>query len=220
MREKLLKKYNAIYIVYIVILAAALLAILFFKEQIKSYLIWIFVGIAIFSTLFISILHYFEINEDKKIINEMAFNGQMALAHIDSACFEKFVKDAVLKRYVIWKLDITYYDENYVGHKETIYEQFAPLQESVPQGNIYITYDPERPDYKFIIPNMLVGAFDSNKNLILGYEKKFKNMKYLNVYYNNGLIVETFAESLKKRNEEYKAKQEYQKAKEGTGEQE
>ncbi len=105
-------------------------------------------------------------------------------------------KDAVLKRYVIWKLDITYYDENYVGHKETIYEQFAPLQESVPQGNIYITYDPERPDYKFIIPNMLVGAFDTNKDLILGYEKNFKNMKYLNVYYNHGLIVETFAESL------------------------
>lgn len=211
MRLKLLKKYNTIYLLYTIALAITLISVLVLKDTLIDYYIWIFIAMAVLSIVFISLLHYFETNTDKKIINEMVFNKQMALAKINKAEFEKFVKDATLKRTVIWKLDITYYDNKYVEHNETIYEQFAPLQDSVPQGNIYITYDPDRPDYKFIVPNMLVGAFEQNKDLILGYEKKFKNIKYLNVYYNHGLVVETFAESLRKQREDYEAKKEYQR---------
>lgn len=210
MRLKLLKKYNTFYLLYTIALATLLLVLLICREKLIQYYIWIFLGLALSSVIFISLLHYFETNEDKKIINEMVFNKQMALARINKAEFEKIVKDTTLKRTVIWKLDITYYDHKYVEHNETIYEQFAPLQESVPQGNVYITYDPDRPDYKFIVPNMLVGAFEQNKDLILGYEKKFTNIKYLNVYYNKGLVVETFAESLRKQKEDYQAKKEYQ----------
>ena len=211
MRLKLLKKYNTIYLLYTIALAITLISVLVLKDTLIDYYIWIFIAMAVLSIVFISLLHYFETNTDKKIINEMVFNKQMALAKINKAEFEKFVKDATLKRTVIWKLDITYYDNKYVEHNETIYEQFAPLQDSVPQGNIYITYDHDRPDYKFIVPNMLVGAFEQNKDLILGYEKKFKNIKYLNVYYNHGLVVETFAESLRKQREDYEAKKEYQR---------
>ena len=53
---------------------------------------------------------------------------------------------------------------------------------------------------------MLVGAYESNKDLILNYEKNIKNMKYLNVYYNQGLVVETFKEFLEKKKAEYEAR--------------
>jgi len=214
MRMKLIKKCNTIYLIYTAILALVLVFCLLNKQTFKSYFGYIFIGLVAFSFIFMTIFHTYENNCDKKIINKMVLEGKMALARIDHAQFEKFHKDSALKRFVIWKLDITYYDNNYKEHKETIFEQFAPLQESVPQGNIYITYDENEPDCKFIVPNLLVGAYDSNKDLILNYEKKFKNIKYLNVYYNRGLVVETFAESLKKKKADYDAKMDYEKSKE------
>jgi len=214
MRMKLIKKCNTIYLVYTAILACVLLFCLLNKDTFKSYFGYIFAGLIGFSFLFMTIFHNYENNADKKIINQMVLEGKMVLAKINHAEFERIHKDSALKRFVIWKLDITFYDHEYKEHKETIYEQFAPLQESVPQGNIYVTYDPEDPECIFIVPNMLVGAYDTNKDLILGYEKKFTNIKYLNVYYNRGLVVETFMDSIKKKKADYDAKVEYEKSKE------
>lgn len=206
MRLKLIKKFNIAYIIYSIIMAIALLLCLFKMEEIKSFVVYVFIGIVVFSLIFISIYHYLEVNVDRKIITKMVQEGNMALARIESGVFEKIHKDAALKKYVIWKLSVTIYDKNLEVHKMEIYDQFAPQQESIPQGNVYVTYDPNKPDCIFIIPNMLVGAFESNKDLILNYEKKIKNIKYLNVYYNHGLVVETFKESMKKKQEEYEAR--------------
>lgn len=206
MRLKLIKKFNIAYIIYTTVMAVTLAVCLLKKDVIKPYLPYIFIGVILFSFVFIAIYHYLEVNVDRKIIIKMVQEGNMALARIENGVFEKMHKDAALKRYVIWKLSLTVYDKNMEAHETEIYEQFAPLQESIPQGNVYVTYNPDRPDHIFIVPNMLVGAYESNKDLILNYEKNIKNMKYLNVYYNQGLVVETFKESLEKKKAEYEAR--------------
>ena len=84
----------------------------------------------------------------------------------------------------------------------TFSEKFASTQTSIPNGFIYVTYDTDKPEAVFIIPNMLLGAFENVPSIIQNYEKTVKDIRYLNVYFTKGIVLETFKESLRKKQEE------------------
>jgi len=204
MRLKLLKKYNTIFAIYSILMILGLVLSIVFSKKLGSNFIFVIIGLVLISIIFTWIIHYNELNEDKKIINEMVFNGEMALAHIESGKVEKIHKDSALKKYVIWKLDLTVYDHDNNKHRITTYEMCNPTVRSIPNGNIYVTYDPNNLEKMFVVPNMLVGAYEGNKDLILNYEKHVKNIKYLNVYYKEGIVIETFQQSMEKKMFDYK----------------
>ena len=143
-----------------------------------------------------------EANYDKKIINKMTSNGNIALARIEKGTFNRIIKDSNNRKYTIWDLNVTLYDQNNEVHKMTFSEKFASTQTSIPNGFIYVTYDTDKPEAVFIIPNMLLGAFENVPSIIQNYEKTVKDIRYLNVYFTKGIVLETFKESLRKKQEE------------------
>lgn len=202
MQLKINRKLNFILLIYTVLLLGVIIFLVVNRDIWDNNRMTIIVTLIVASTLFLVMFKYYEANYDKKIINKMTSNGNIALARIEKGTFNRIIKDSNNRKYTIWDLNVTLYDQNNEVHKMTFSEKFASTQTSIPNGFIYVTYDTDKPEAVFIIPNMLLGAFENIPPIIQNYEKTVKDIRYLNVYFTKGIVLETFKESLRKKQEE------------------
>ncbi|MBR0385915.1 MAG: hypothetical protein IJI05_05140 [Erysipelotrichaceae bacterium] len=145
---------------------------------------------------------WYDTNADRRIIEKMTGNGDIALAEIKSGSFVRFVRNDRMQQQVLWQLEITIYDQDMNSFDTTMIEKFATSQTSIPQGHVYVTYDPAKPDCLFIIPNVLLSAYPQLQETVVKYEsnKKIK-LSYLNAFYNKGMILMTFRQTIKGKKE-------------------
>lgn len=179
---------------------AAIAALLLLKEQWQPYKIPVIVAFVLCMFLLTSIYTYFDLNQDKKLIRKAVSNGDVALAQIKDGSFVRFARDAKLKNHVFWKLDVTIYDNDMKKHDTSIIEKFSLHQTSIPKGYVYVTYVEGKEDESLIIPNLIIASIPEYKVLTDDYEKALKP-KYLNAYINDGLILQTYEDSLKAQQE-------------------
>ena len=85
-------------------------------------------------------------------------------------------------------------------HDATIIEKFSTHQTSIPKGYVYVTYEEGKADEALIIPNVIISSIPEYRPLVEDYEKALKP-KYLNAYINNGLILQTYEDSIKAQQE-------------------
>ena len=148
--------------------------------------------------LMIAYSHY-DLNADRNLIRKRIANGDVALAKINNGTFVRFGRDARLKNHVYWKLTAELFDNDMHKKDIEIIEKFSLHQTSIPKGYVYVTYVEGKEDECLIIPNVIISSIPEYKPLIDDYEKAIKP-KYLNAYINDGLILESFEDSLKKQN--------------------
>ena len=152
---------------------------------------------------------YYDMNADRNLIRKAVANGDVAMAKIIDGSFVKFGRDAKLKNHVFWKLNVELYDNDMKKFNTTIIEKFSTHQAKIPKGYVFVTYVEGKEEDCLIIPNAIISSIPEYKVLTDDYEKALKPT-YLNVYYNNGLIIQTYKESmayekeLKKQDEQYK----------------
>ncbi len=127
-------------------------------------------------------------------------NGDIAMAKIKGGTFVRFARDARLINHVYWKLDAEVYDNDMNKFDATIIEKFSTHQTKIPQGYVFVTYKEGHPDDCLIVPNYFISAIEEYKPLVEDYEKALRP-KYLNAYSKNGLILESFENTLKKSKE-------------------
>lgn len=143
-----------------------------------------------------SLYAYYDLNADRKLILKRVANGDVALAKLKDGSFVRFGRDARLKNHVYWKLDAEVYDNDMKKHDASIIEKFSLHQTSIPKGYVYVTYVEGKEDECLIIPNVILQSIPEYKPLADDYEKALKP-KYLNAYINDGLILQTYEDSLK-----------------------
>ena len=162
----------------------------------KKALVLVPMMIGIFVILAIYV--WYETNCDKLIIRKMVNNNKIALAYIKSGGYVRVIRDSKLKNHVLWKLELTVYTQDGQTIETSTIEKFAPFQTSIPSGNVYVTYDENKPDHIFIIPNAVIGSYPELQPIVEAYEnnKKIK-ITYLNAYYDQGIVLKTFKETLK-----------------------
>lgn len=200
MQDKLYKK-STIFLGLVVLIDVGAIVWLFLNRN-----TWIFYGykiiilfvLGMFALTFI--YSYYDLNQDRMIIKKMVRNGDIALIKINNGSFQRVIRDAKLKNKVLWKLDIEVYDQDMNVSKTEIVEKFAGSQKSIPSGYCFATYDPNKPKNILIIPNVIISSIGEFAPLVQEYEIKFKPT-YLNVYYNNGLLIKTYADSIKEGKE-------------------
>lgn len=158
-------------------------------------IIIIFVLIMFLLTMIYS---YIDLNQDRIIIKRMIKKGDIALIKIKNGTFYRVIRDAKLKNKVLWKLEVELYDQDMNVIQKEIIEKFSPTQTSIPKGNCFAVYNPKKPDNILIVPNIIISSIQAFAPLVEEYEKKFKPT-YLNVYYNKGLIIKTYQESIKEQ---------------------
>jgi hypothetical protein len=145
-----------------------------------------------------SLYAYYDLNADRKLILKRVANGDVALAKIKDGSFVRFGRDARLKNHVYWKLDAEVYDNDMKKHDASIIEKFSLHQTSIPKGYVYVTYVEGKEDECLIIPNVILQSIPEYKPLVDDYEKALKP-KYLNAYINDGLMLESYKESLNRK---------------------
>ena len=199
MQLKLYKRCTAILFGLIIIIGGIGAWLLTNKEKWADKSFAIYMGLIIGGLVAFMAFSYYEMNADRNMIKKMVGNGDIALARIKSGGFERFARDSKLKRYVFWKLDVTLYDKNMKKIETSLIEKFNLKQTQIPQGNVYVTYDPANPERMFIVPNALISVFPDLQPIVESYEKN-KDIKitYLNVYYKDGMVLESFKDSMKK----------------------
>lgn len=171
-------------------------------ESIQEYKELIFIGYFLLTMGSFFGFKLYEVNYDKRMIQKMVINGNIAIANIKSAKAIKYIRDTSFKSYHLWEITVEYYDLQFKKHEYTLVEKMNLLVKEIPNGTVYITHDENKPDQKFIIQNVMIGHVPSLQPIVKAYEDN-KNIpiKYLNAYYRDGMIIETYQQSLKSKKE-------------------
>ena len=149
--------------------------------------------VAIFAATFL--YADYDLNAARRAVMRKVRGGHVALAKINGGKTEKMIRDARLRSYILWDLDITVIDNDMESIHTHCIEKFSLEQKSIPSGHVYVTYDPAKPDEILILPNILLQQLPEYQPLVETYEAKIKT-SYLNCYYNRGLILKTYKDTM------------------------
>lgn len=196
MQDKLYKRSTILLGFILIIDLLAILWLFLNRDYWAAYGFKIIVFFVLGIFLLTIIYTYIDINQDRNIIKKMVRNGDIALCKINKGTFYRVIKNAKLKNNTLWKLEIDVFDQDMNSFKTEIIEKFSPTQTSIPSGYCFITYNPKKPKNILVIPNIIISSIQEFAPLVKEYEDKFKP-KYLNVYYNKGIVIETFKDSIK-----------------------
>ena len=200
MQLKLYKR-SALFLTLVVIADIISVAcLIMFKDRWINNKVPTIVAFVLFVFALSTIYSYYDLNADKNLIKKAVSNGDVALAKINGGTFVRFGRDARLKNHVYWKLDAEIFDNDMKKFDAKIIEKFSTHQTQIPKGYVYVTYVEGKEDDSLIIPNVIIASIPEYKVLIDDYEKAIKP-KYLNAYINDGLILQTYEDSLKAQKE-------------------
>ena len=196
MQLKLYKRSTLFLTIVIIADLAAIAALILFKDKWIDNKVMTIAAFVLFVFALSVIYSYYDLNADRNLIRKAVSNGDVALAKINNGTFVRFGRDARLKNHVYWKLDVEIFDNDMKKIDATIIEKFSTHQTQIPKGYVYVTYVEGKENDSLIIPNVIIASIPEYKVLVDEYEKSLKP-KYLNVYINDGLILQTFEETMK-----------------------
>lgn len=201
MQLKLNRRYNIIILSFIALVTLAIIYLITHNDAWSNRRVEVIILFVVITTVFLVWFKYYENNCDKNMINKMVKEGHIALAYIRDGKFERIIKDSNNHKYPVWRMVVDIYDRDLVKHEVVMYDKFNTSQTKMPKGWVYVTYDPDKPERVFTIPNILLGAYEGSEEMIDKYEANVKDIRYLNVYYQRGIIIETFKKSMNKARE-------------------
>ncbi len=196
MQLKLYKRSTLFLTLVVLVDIASIVALIVFKDKWISNKIPTIIAFVLLVFVLSTVYSYYDLNADKIMIRKAVSNGDVALAKINNGTFVRFGRDAKLKNHVYWKLDAEIFDNDMKKFDATIIEKFSTHQTQIPKGYVYVTYVEGKENDCLIIPNVIIASIPEYKVLVDDYEKAIKP-KYLNAYINDGLILETFEETMK-----------------------
>ncbi len=162
----------------------------------------IYAVIAIVITL---IYKFLENNIDKIMLQKKVFKGEVVLANIKSSKYLSAFRDSGFRTYLLMQFEVTYYDENMQPHPATIIEKMNKDCTNIPLGSVYMTYDKKNPDNGMFVQNILISRVPELMPLVQKYEStKSINIKYLDVHYDTGLVIQTFKDAMDQNKKQQK----------------
>ena len=198
MQLKLYKRSTFLLSLIVLIEVGSIVYMLTHPEIFKGRALAIIFGFVALMFVLTAVYTAIDLNMDKNLIRKRVSNGDVALAKIKDGTFVRFARDARFKNHVFWKLNVDVYDNDMNKHETTIIEKFSPHQTSIPKGYVYVTYVEGQEEDCLIIPNVIISSIPEYKPLVDDYEKALKP-NYLNAYINDGLILESYSDSLAKK---------------------
>ena len=198
MQYKLWKRTNWISYIYFIVLIALVVYGLLNLDAWANHRMEIIVAVVLFNVAFGIWFRWYDINVDRRMISKMTADGHIALAHIDSALKWRMIRNSAGTKFYLWQIKAHRYDEYGQVAEISYLEKMNFDTQTIPSGHVYITYDPNHLDRVFTIPNTLLGISDTSMDKVKKYESSKLKIQYLNVYYKDGIVIERYADSLKK----------------------
>ena len=210
MQLKIYKKSTILLSIVLLVDLISIILLIKFRSVWATNTLPVIIGFVLFIFALSTIYSYYDLNADKNLIKKRVANGDVAMAKIINGSFVRFARDARLKNHVLWKMDVVVYDNDMVEHKATLIDKFSTHQTKIPKGFVFVTYVEGKEDDCLIIPNVIISSIPEYMPLVQDYEKALKP-KYLNAYYNDGLILQTYEDSIKLENEIKKFDEDFEK---------
>jgi len=90
------------------------------------------------------------------------------------------------------------------------WEKMNVETDKIPNGSVFVTYDPEKPTQIFVAPNVLISQLPELMPAVRKIEAN-ASIRYLDTYYNKGMVIKSMKDSLTQQRQAV----EEQKRKEG-----
>lgn len=210
MQNKLYKRSTAILFAVIAINVAIIIWLFTNKDVWISHKLAVIIGFVAFVLISTMIFAYFDLNADRNYIRKAVKNGDVAMAKIKGGTFLRFARDARLKNHVYWTLDAELYDDDFKKTDIKIIEKFSTHQTKIPNGFVYVTFDRNHLNNCLIIPNVIIQSIPEYQFLVEEYEKAIKPT-YLNAYYKDGLVLQSYKDSIRDQKDYYREYNKQQK---------
>ncbi len=160
----------------------------------KLLIVAIFLLVSIFLMF---AFRWLESSWDKRVVTKMVQSGNIALVNIQSAARVMKMRDSGFVSYWLYEFNATLYPPDGEPFEKKFYEKMNVEMQDIPTGMLYVTYDETKPNQIFIIPNDLISHLPSLAPIVQKFESnKSIQVKYLDVYYKNGIVIRTFKESV------------------------
>ncbi len=195
MQLKIYKKSTILLSIVVIVDIISIVLLILNRELWAPYKFQTIFAFVLFLFILSTLYSSYDLFTDQRIIRKAVANGDVALAKINSGTFVRFGRDAKLKNHVYWQLDVEIYDNDMKKIETKIIEKFSTHQTSIPKGYVYVTYVEGKPEDSLIIPNVIISSIPEYQPLVQDYEKALKP-KYLNAYINDGLILQTYKDSI------------------------
>ncbi|MFI3283589.1 MAG: hypothetical protein R3Y57_00750 [Erysipelotrichaceae bacterium] len=197
MQLTIYQKLNQLLLVYILLSALIIVGIVYKRELLEGYMTSIIFAFFIVNILFYFGFKFLEINLDKYYIQKMAIDNKLAIANIKTAEPYMIIKDSSMKKYRLWEISAELIDHDLNKKEIVFYEKGNLYMETIPNGTIFVTYDKNKPLRIFAVPNNMISHCNDFAPYVAEYEmNKGIHIKYLNVYHNAGIVIETYADTL------------------------
>lgn len=206
MQLKLYKRSTLLLGLVLATILAAIIGLYITRESWSNHFGLVLLGFMFFVLLLTGVHAYYDTRYDIDLIKKMVINKKIALAFVKEGRFVRLTRDVKFKQHLLWEIDIDLYDLDMNKITTSTIEKFNINQKSIPHGNIYVTYDPEKPDRIFIIPNVILTSVPELAPIVQMYEANLKT-KYLNAFYQNGNRLMTYKDSVAEEKEYERIKQ-------------
>jgi len=207
MQYKVAKILNSILVtitVVILVLAAGYIAVYHYAPDFKLPYLILFVIVAV---VLMGGFRWLEKNWDKRVITKMVQEGKIALAFIEGGSRVMKMRDATFTSYWLYEFTGILYTPDGKQLKTKFYEKMQWDTDKIPVGNVYVTYDAEKPSQIFIVPNVLISHVPTLAPIIQKFERnKTIKIKYLDAHYNRGMVIRTFQEAIAEQKQREKEK--------------
>lgn len=196
MQLKIAKIINSLLIVLTVIILALAGGYIFvynrYPEFRTTYLI-IFVLVAIGLMLF---FRWMEEGWDKRVITRMVKDGKVALANIKHSERVMRMRDSTFTSFWLYEfvVDLVTPDLQTLPDVK-FWEKMNADTQQVPNGSVFVTYDPEKPTQIFVVPNVLISQLPELMPVVRRIEAN-ASIRYLDTYYNKGMVIKSMKDSL------------------------
>ena len=196
MQLKIAKIINSLLAVLTVIILALAGGYFFvytrYPEFKTTYLI-LFAVIAIALMIF---FRWMEEGWDKRVITRMAKDGKVALANIKSSERVMRMRDSAFTNFWLYEFKADLVTPELETLKDVrFWEKMNAETDKIPNGSVFVTYDPEKPTQIFVVPNVLISQLPELMPAVRKIEAE-ASIRYLDTYYNKGMVIRSMKESL------------------------
>lgn len=190
---KIINNLLAVLTVIILALAGGYIFVYNRYPEFKTTYLILFALIAIGLMVF---FRWMEEGWDKRVITRMAKDGKVALANIKRSERVMRMRDSAFTNFWLYEFVADLVTPDLQTLKDVkFWEKMNADTEQIPNGSVFVTYDPEKPTQIFVVPNVLISQLPELMPVVRKIEAN-ASIRYLDTFYNKGMIIRSMKESL------------------------
>lgn len=196
MQLKIAKIINSLLALVTVIILALAGGYVFVYQRYPEFKTTYLILFAVIAVALMIFFRWMEEGWDKRVITRMAKEGKVAIANIKRSERVMRMRDSTFTNFWLYEFAadlITPRLEKLPDVK--FWEKMNADTQDIPNGSVFVTYDPEKPTQIFVIPNVLISRLPDLMPAVRKMEAK-ASIRYLDAYYNKGMVIKSMKESL------------------------